>query len=94
MILIILFIAYATTNDEIAAGRKVTTKTGPNDVRRVIWALSEFFFTFFFVILILTNVFIEYIKSKDGILDREGRVDEKGTTKINPRYLFFKKFSL
>ena len=37
-------------------GRVVTTKTGPNDARRVIWALiSTFFFFVFIDYTVLTN---------------------------------------
>ena len=35
-----------------------TMITGPNDTRRVVWAIGECFFLFFFVFFILNYYFI------------------------------------
>jgi len=32
------------------------TRTGPNDARQIVWAISEFFYYFFRVFYILNNV--------------------------------------
>ena len=39
--------------------------TGPNDVERVVWAVS-FFFPFFHALYLLTNYLLDEIPDKDG----------------------------
>ena len=41
--------------------------TGPNNVERVIWAVSKFFFfPFFHALFLLTNYLLDEIPDKDG----------------------------
>ena len=56
-----------------------TTKTGPNDASGVIWALSEYFFTFLRFFLMLTNALL-YI----CVLKTKRATDWLGTTKTGP----------
>ena len=42
-------------------GRSGTTKTGPNDTRRVVWALGELLYYYYFVLLILINILCLYL---------------------------------
>ena len=39
------------------------TKTGPDDVGCIVWALGEFFFFFFFIFFATNKNFIAYISS-------------------------------
>ena len=54
--------------------KAAVTKTSPNDARCVVWAITEFFFFFFSIFLILTNVFGVYIGYEicDGELEGSG----------------------
>jgi hypothetical protein len=50
-----------TTTTTTTTRRAVATKTGPNDAGRVVWALGECFFYYFFrVLLSLTLLFSHY----------------------------------
>jgi hypothetical protein len=51
--------------------------TGPNDARRVVWAIGEYFLIFF-VFFVLNYSFIEYIDYNYEICDVGGSVDENG----------------
>ena len=50
-----VYIAYVNSNDEMRYREAGITKTGPNDARRIVWALGKCFF-FLHVFLLLTNV--------------------------------------
>ena len=54
-------------------------RTGPNDARRVIWALGVSFFCPFFSIF---NYFSFYIDTSYGIRDGEGGNDENGPKRM------------
>jgi len=41
-----------------ATGRAETTKMGPNNARRVVWALGEYYFIFTLLVLILSKVWV------------------------------------
>ena len=59
------------------------TKTGPNDVRCIIWVLGESFFLLSSYYLILTIFFIVSIRSIYGICERE-RAGTPRMTKMGP----------
>ena len=52
---------YASRAHTGGLGWPTVTKTGPNDARRVVWALGMFLFLFFRVLYILTNGFLFYL---------------------------------
>ena len=49
---------------------------GPNDAKRVVWAIREFFLYLFHVLLLLTSVFRYYLST--------GRLRDTETTKTGP----------
>ena len=63
------------------AGRLGMTKTGPNDVRCIVWALGEFFFSF--VLFYINGYFIVIIGFIYDIHHRE-RVGRMGAAKTSP----------
>jgi hypothetical protein len=44
-------------------GKVATTKTGPNDVKRVVWAIRKFFFPFFCILISLMTVVRYYLST-------------------------------
>ena len=52
----------------MAKGRRRRRLKGPNDARRVVRALGDFFFSFF----VFLHTYYCYIDSNDKICDREG----------------------
>ena len=40
---------FIDSSNKRATGRPATTETGPNNARRVVWAVGEFFFMFFYI---------------------------------------------
>ena len=47
-----------------------TTKMGPDNARRVVWALDEWSFFFFFVLFATNKIFIAYISAIHKICNR------------------------
>jgi hypothetical protein len=75
----------------------VTTKTGPDDTRRVVWAIgTRFFFlrvfyTYYLIIYIMFRYYL-YVEGTKRV--RVGGDDENGprrhqTRRLGPRYVFF-----
>ena len=52
--------------------KATATKTGPNDARHIVWAISKLFFSFFHVVPILTTTFRYYMWFKKKEWPREG----------------------
>ena len=60
-----------------------TTVTGPNDARRVVWALGEFFF--FFVFFIYLTIYIcttDALKVRRGPVGRQRQRQRAQTTRL------------
>src|ERR1700678_1624566 len=78
-------------------GSTAITKTGPNDARRIVWALGIFLFSFFRVLYILTSGFLFYLgciyvlKAQEGFDRRRSRKRAQTTpdTSFGPRYYVF-----
>ena len=64
-------------------GRLGMTKTGPNNMRCVIWALGEFFFFFFFFLFCVIGYFIVFIGCIYNLSERE-TVRTTGRIKMGP----------
>ena len=52
-----------TMNDKHGSGKEVDDETGPNDARRIVWALCELFNFFLHILLVISNVFLFYLSS-------------------------------
>ena len=75
---------YATRH---VIGKAGTTKTGPNDARRVVWALGESFFIIIHSFSIL-NDFYRYYRCTDGLMgdsDDENGSKRRQTRRLDPR---------
>ena len=72
----------------------VATKTGPNDARRVVWAISKFYFVLFHVLPIITVTFrfYEVLKSWGGsgkpAVIKTGPNDASGVVWALSKYFF------
>ena len=55
---------YATMH-QYTTGRLATTRTGPNDARRVVWAIGQFFFFFFLCFFSILTKALLYIGSNN-----------------------------
>jgi len=69
------------------------TRMGPNDARRVVWAIGVFFYISFVFFFTLTNI-LQYIHD---VCDREDGDDENGpkrcqTRRLGHRCVFFNFF--
>jgi hypothetical protein len=67
-----------------------TTITGPNDARRVVWALGEFFFHFFRVFLVLNDVHRHYglpkgMEGLSGGSDNDNGPKRRVLCRLGPR---------
>jgi hypothetical protein len=61
-------------------GKAATTKTGPNDVKRVVWAIRKFFFPFFCILISLMTVFRYYYLREGG--DHENGPKRRQTRRL------------
>jgi hypothetical protein len=61
-------------------GKAAVAKSGPNNSKRVVWAISKFLKNLFCVFLLLTNVFSFYL-----CYTRMGRVREAGSHENGPK---------
>ena len=74
----------AGSHDKIGLRHGMGVKTGPNDARRVVWAIGEFF-------LIYSSCFFStnwcFIEANNEICDRKASHDENGPKRCHVRRL-------